>query len=69
MSSGRERVMNRYEVGTRTHNARLGVIRAELIRRIRPVCETMPDDLFFEMIDGMAAVQLKYELKETRVAP
>ena len=29
---------------------------------MRPVCASMPDELFHEMIDGMAAIQLKYEL-------
>lgn len=41
---------------------RLRHIAAELTQRLRPVCASMPDDLFVEMIDGMAQLQLKYEL-------
>lgn len=52
----------------RAQDDRLNAIREELVRRIRPVCADMPDGLFFELIDSMAAIQLKYELKEPRVA-
>jgi hypothetical protein len=38
------------------------------MRRIRPICSDMPDELFLELIERMAAVQLKYELTEPRVA-
>ena len=42
---------------------RLGSIRAELFQRIRPVCRDMPQDLFIELVESMAAIQLKYELR------
>jgi hypothetical protein len=42
---------------------RLGSIRAELLQRIRPVCREMPQDLFLELVESMAAIQLKYELR------
>jgi hypothetical protein len=50
------------EITERARAERLRLIRAELLARIRPVAANMPHDLFLEMIDGMAAVQLKYEL-------
>jgi hypothetical protein len=31
--------------------------------RIRPVCRDMAHDLFLEMVESMAAIQLKYELR------
>ena len=52
----------------RAQGERLDAIREELVRRIRPVCAEMPDELFFELIERMAAIQLKYELEEPRVA-
>jgi hypothetical protein len=52
----------------RAQGERLDAIREELVRRIRPVCADMPDELFFELIERMAAIQLKYELEEPRVA-
>jgi hypothetical protein len=42
---------------------RLGSIRSELMRRIRPVCREMPQDLFLELVESMAGIQLKYELR------
>ena len=36
---------------------------------MRTVCPTMPEDPFFEMIERMAAVQLKYELLDERPHP
>ena len=51
-------------VRRRARDDRLEAIRVELRRRIRPVCPNMPEDLLFEMIDRMAAIQLKYELLE-----
>jgi len=48
----------------RARAERLQTISGELRRRIRPVCADMPEELFFEMIDRMAALQLKYELLE-----
>jgi hypothetical protein len=50
------------DLGKQVRDQRLALITAELRDRIRPVCPEMVDELFFEMIDGMAAVQLKYEL-------
>ncbi|MDB4893015.1 MAG: hypothetical protein JWL61_4870 [Gemmatimonadetes bacterium] len=56
-------------MGQRARDERLEVIRGELRSRIRPVCSDMPEELFFEMIDGMAALQLKYELLEDLPPP
>jgi hypothetical protein len=53
------------EVTDRARAVRLGTIRAELLGRIRPVCREMPQDLFLEMVESMAAIQLKYELRNT----
>jgi hypothetical protein len=47
----------------RARSERLGSIRTELFQRIRPVCREMPQDLFLELIESMAAIQLKYELR------
>lgn len=33
----------------------------ELSKRLRPVCADWPDDLFNSMVDGLAAVTMKYE--------
>ena len=51
-------------MGQRARDERLETIRAELRDRIRPVCPEMPEEIFLEMVDGMAAIQLKYELLE-----
>jgi hypothetical protein len=48
----------------RAHAERLARIRTELMRRMRPVCEDMPDELFLELVEGMAVTQLKYEMGE-----
>jgi hypothetical protein len=56
--------MTSHDMGQRARDERLGVITAELRRRIRPVCPHMPEELFFEMIERMANIQLKYELLE-----
>jgi hypothetical protein len=58
----REQAVQRQAIGDRARAARLSAIRAELLVRIRPLCAEMPDELFLEMVEGMAAVQLKYEL-------
>jgi len=58
----REQSTHRQEIGDRARAARLSAIRAELLVRIRPLCAGMPDELFLEMVESMAAVQLKYEL-------
>jgi hypothetical protein len=47
----------------RARSERLGAIRGELLQRIRPICSRMPQDLFLEMVESMAAIQLKYELR------
>jgi hypothetical protein len=60
--------MTGHDVGQRARDERLDIINAELRRRIRPVCPNMPEELFFEMIDRMAAIQLKYELREQHPA-
>lgn len=51
------------EITDRARAERLGTIRAELLGRIRSVCRDMPQDLFLEMVESMAAIQLKYELR------
>lgn len=51
------------DIADRARAERLGSIRAELLRRIRPICPEMPQELFLEMVETMAAIQLKYELK------
>jgi hypothetical protein len=50
-------------ISDRARTERLGAIRAELMARIRPVCTGMPHDLFLEMVESMASIQLKYELR------
>jgi hypothetical protein len=52
-----------YNITERARTERLSIIRGELLQRIRPVCSRMPQDLFLEMVDSMAAIQLKYELR------
>jgi hypothetical protein len=52
-----------YNITERARTERLSVIRGELLQRIRPVCSRMPQDLFLEMVESMAAIQLKYELR------
>jgi hypothetical protein len=47
----------------RARTERLGSIRAELLERIRPICRDMPREQFLELVERMAAIQLKYELK------
>ena len=53
------------DITDRARTERLGVIRAELLQRIRPMCSEMPHDQFLEMVESMAAVQLKYEMRMT----
>jgi hypothetical protein len=60
-----------YNIAERARTERLAVIRRELVERIRPVCGGLPQDLFLELVESMAAIQLKYELRtspETRKA-
>jgi hypothetical protein len=52
-----------YNITDRARTERLSIIRGELLERIRPVCGRMPQDLFLEMVESMAAIQLKYELR------
>jgi hypothetical protein len=52
------------EITARARAERLSRIRAELLPRIRPICLDMPNDLFLELVEAMAEVQLKYELHE-----
>lgn len=56
------------DIAERARAERLDTIRDDLLRRIRPVCADMPQDLFLELVEAMAAVQLKYELRERAVA-
>lgn len=65
--SGQRQMKHRHDKA-QAHDDRLDTIRKDLILRIRPICMEMPDELFFELIESMAAVQLKYELTEPRVA-
>ena len=51
------------DITDRARSERLGSIRAELLQRIRPICRDMPPELFMEMVENMAAIQLKYELR------
>ncbi|HEX8904601.1 MAG TPA: hypothetical protein VF771_07150 [Longimicrobiaceae bacterium] len=48
----------------RARAERLDVIRNDLLRRMRPLCAGMPEDLFIELVESMAAVQLKYEMRD-----
>jgi hypothetical protein len=50
----------------RARTERLGYIRADLMRRIRPACREMPQDLFLELVETMARIQLKYELRNAQ---
>ena len=56
--------MKQKGIGDRARAERLAIIRDELLHRIRPICESMPDELFLEMVESMAALQLKYELSD-----
>ncbi|MEO7714356.1 MAG: hypothetical protein ABIV10_15700 [Gemmatimonadaceae bacterium] len=44
---------------------RLEHIEAELRQRLRPSCTEMPADQFQELVERMASLQLKYELRGT----
>lgn len=61
--------MSHHDISERARAERLVVIRTELIERIRPICSEMPQELFLEMIEGMASIQLKYELRNSSEAP
>lgn len=60
--------MGKRQIKMRAQDRRLDAIRQELIRRIRPVCPDMADEFFLDLIESMAAIQLKYELDGSRVA-
>jgi hypothetical protein len=57
------RHMAYFEITDRARSERLGAIRAELLPRLRPICSEMSQELFLEMVESMAAIQLKYELR------
>lgn len=52
------------EITDRARADRLRSIRAELMPRIRPLCADMPNDMFVELVESMAELQLKYEMHE-----
>ncbi len=56
--------MKRLDVEKRVRTERLESITSELQRKLRPMCGSMDDDIFREMIEQMAELQLKYELLE-----
>ena len=56
-----------YNITDRARAERLSTIREELLERIRPLCSRMPQDLFLELVESMAAIQLKYELRTSPV--
>ena len=53
------------ELTSHARAARLKSIETELRRRLRSSCAEMPDDQFQELVERMAALQLKYELRST----
>jgi hypothetical protein len=55
-----------HEISDRARADRLGLIRAALLLRIRPHCPRMPHDLFLELVESMAELQLKYEMDDHR---
>ncbi|HET9025778.1 MAG TPA: hypothetical protein VFN64_14495 [Burkholderiaceae bacterium] len=57
--------MTHSDITDRARLERLELIRADLLERIRPACREMPQDLFLELVETMAALQLKYELRST----
>jgi hypothetical protein len=58
--------MTNSSITERARTQRLSIIRGELLQRIRPICSGMPQDLFLEMVESMAAIQLKYELRTSQ---
>jgi hypothetical protein len=58
--------MTHTELSERARSERLRSIRTELLERLRPVCRGMAQDQFFEMVESMAALQLKYEIRGVR---
>jgi hypothetical protein len=47
-----------------TRDERLAALRADLARRLRPLCSAMPDVEFDALMRQMAERQLRYELRE-----
>ena len=60
--------MRDHSLGQQSRDDRLERIASELRHRMRPVCPDMPDERFLDMVERMAAIQLKYELREQRSA-
>jgi hypothetical protein len=58
--------MTREDISARAREERYRAIRAELLVRLRPICESMPNDQFIEMIENMTAIRLKYEMQDVR---
>lgn len=58
-----------HEISERARADRLEHIRTGLMQRMRVVCRDTPDDLFQELVDRMALIQLKYELHEAAAIP
>ncbi len=54
------------EISDRARADRLDLIRDALLLRIRPHCPAMPQDLFLELVESMAELQLRYEMDEHR---
>jgi hypothetical protein len=46
-----------------SRTARLAVLQADLARRLRPLCGTMPQAEFDALVREMAERQLKFELR------
>lgn len=42
----------------------LAALRAEIAKRLKPVCDQWPSDLFDGMVDGLAKITLKYDLAD-----
>ena len=63
------RLMVHNEISDRARAERLAHIRNGLVRRMRDVCHDTPDDLFQELVDRMALIQLKYELHQDSSRP
>jgi hypothetical protein len=40
----------------------LTALRAEIAARLKPVCEQWPDELFDNMVEGLARITLKYDV-------
>jgi hypothetical protein len=58
--------MTRENNSARAREERYHAIRAELLVRLRPICASMPQDQFLEMIESMTSIRLKYEIRDVR---